>query len=85
MGKRKKHPSRVAAAAARPPASKRTKNHKTTTNPWEATAADKTFEVEKVLASQYDHGVKTYEIKWSAIRNRRKRGSPSLTSSVLWP
>ena len=68
MGKRKKHPSRVAAAAARPPAPKRTKNHKATTNLWEA-AANETFEVEKVLASQYDHGVKTYEIKWSAIRN----------------
>jgi len=61
MVKRKKQPSREKAAAAAP---KRTKNHKTKTNPWEAASADETYEVEEVLASQYTLGVKNYEIKW---------------------
>jgi hypothetical protein len=60
MGKRKKQPSKQ----KNPAVPKRSKNHKTTTNPWEAEQADETYEVEKVLASKFSFGVRHFEVNW---------------------
>jgi hypothetical protein len=60
MGKRKQ-PS---LAKKHPAVPKRAKNHKTTTNPWEAANPGDTFEVEKIVGSQFGMGLKKYEVKW---------------------
>ena len=60
MGKRKQ-PS---LAKKNPAVPKRAKNHKTTTNPWEAASPEDTYEVEKVIGSHFDMGLKKYEVKW---------------------
>ena len=43
---------------------KRTCNHKTKTNPWEASCPDETYDVEAILSQCYDLGLKKYEVKW---------------------
>jgi hypothetical protein len=60
MGKRKQ-PSLTKKHPAVP---KRAKNHKTTTNPREAANPGDTYEVEKIVGSQFDMGLKKYEVKW---------------------
>ena len=61
MAKRKKQPSRAAAAL---PIPKRLKNHKTTKDPWEAAKEDEIYEVEKIVGQSFTLGVRIYEVKW---------------------
>jgi hypothetical protein len=58
---KRKQPS---LANKNPSVPQRAKNHKTTTNPWEAANPEETYEVEKILAMQFDHGLKKFEVKW---------------------
>jgi hypothetical protein len=61
MGQKRKQPS---LANKNPAVPKRAKNHKTTTNPWEASNPEESYEVEKILGSHFDMGLKKYEVKW---------------------
>jgi hypothetical protein len=59
--KKRKQPS---LANKNPDVPKRTKNHKTTTNPWEAASPEDTYEVEKIIGSHFDMGLKKFEVLW---------------------
>ena len=61
MGRRQKRKQPSLQKKAVP---KRTCNHKTKSNPWEASCPDETYDVESIRSQCYDHGLKKYEVKW---------------------
>ena len=75
MGKRKRKAQRKAPPP--PTIPERSQNHRTASNPWEASRDDEDWDVDKVTGEKYEKGLRLYHVDWKGTDSNDQAWAPT--------